>query len=355
MKQCVLREPGLLVVEEVCDPQPGPRDVVIRVRTALTCGTDLKAYRRGHPKMPCPTPFGHEYAGDVVAAGAEVAGFRVGDALMAANTGPCGRCFFCLADQENLCETIMDEMVLGAYAEYLLVPDRVLRSNAFVKPEALSYEQATLLEPLSAVCFGLTHLSLRTIREGTVVLIGAGAISMLWLAALKSHGARSVVVAGRREPRLAAAREAGADITVGEGGDVRAAIDELTEGRGADAVIECIGQPEVWAAASGYARSGGTVVLFGGCAAGSKVELDTYRLHYDGVRVVSPFHFRPRDVAESRRLLLTDGERFRGLITSRVALEDLPGVFAEWGENSGMKCAVYPAGLTDPAATGERS
>ena len=174
MKVCVLQEPGRLEVEERPDPVAGAGDVVIRVDAALTCGTDLKAYRRGHPKMPCPTVFGHEYAGTVVSVGEGVDAFAVDDELMAANTGPCLECFFCTRDQENLCETIMEEMVLGAYAEYLRVPARVVRRNAFVKPADLSFETAALLEPLASVCAGLALLPAVQVRPpATVLLIGA--------------------------------------------------------------------------------------------------------------------------------------------------------------------------------------
>jgi L-iditol 2-dehydrogenase len=343
MKRIVLEEPRLLRVEEVPRPTPGPRDAVIRVRAALTCGTDLKAWRRGHPKMPMPTPFGHEFAGDVVAVGSEVTKFKVGDALMAANTGPCGTCFYCRADQENLCESIMDEMILGAYAEYLLVPDRVLRRNAFVKPEGLAWEQAALLEPLSSVCFGLSHAPYRSLQQDSlVVLIGAGPIAMLWLRALKQRGAARVLVVGRRRPGLDAALAAGADLVAGEGDDIAGVVREAGGGRGADLVVECTGQPEVWEQAPGYARKGGTVILFGGCAGGTRASFDTARLHYDGVRIESPFHFRPRDVAESFRLLTAEGADWSMLVAGRAGLDEVPDLFRRLDERGGLKFAVEP-------------
>jgi L-iditol 2-dehydrogenase len=345
MKRVVLEAPGRLLIEQVPDPVPGDGDVVIRVRAALTCGTDLKAYRRGHPKMPMPTPFGHEFAGEIVAVGSQVEQFREGQLLMAANTGPCGSCFFCVRDQENLCETIMDEMVLGAYAEYLLVPERVLRRNAFVKPDTLEWSSAALLEPLSAVCFGLAHAPASCLEDDAVsVIIGAGPIAMLWLRALKARGRGRVVIAGRRQPRLAAALQLGADEVVGEDGDVGTVVNALTAGRGADLVVECTGLPEVWSVAPSYARKGGTVVLFGGCAAGTKAEIDTYRVHYDGVRIISPFHFRPRDVAESHRLLTMPGSDWSGLISKSVTLADVPEVFAGLGDSGAIKVAVLPHG-----------
>lgn len=347
MKQVVLEEPGRLVLREAPDPVPGPGDVVIEVRAALTCGTDLKAFRRGHPKFPCPTPFGHEATGVVVAKGAQVSNFAVGDSLMTANSGPCGSCRWCLADEENLCETLTDELLLGAYAEYLLVPERILRRNAFRKPDHVSYDQAALLEPLASVCFGLTKIPSRKIRSGaTVLLIGSGPIAMLWLRTLQAHGCDRVIVAGRRAARLATARQMGAMATIASenaaADELATAVLEATEGRGCDAVIECTGQPEVWEDAPRHARRGGSVVLFGGCAGGTSVSFDTYRLHYDGVELSSPFHFRPRDVAEARRLLCRDDLDWSALISGHAALGEVPSLFSTLGDSGEMKIAIHP-------------
>ena len=343
MKCCILEAPGRVVVAERPEPTLGAGDALVRVRAALTCGTDLKAFQRGHPKMPCPTPFGHEFAGEIVAVGRDVKRFRVGQAVMSANTGPCGSCFHCMRDQENLCATIMDAMILGAYAEYVRVPERVLRVNVFEKPAALSFEEAALLEPLSSVCFGLAGLPPAVRASDAVALVlGAGPIALLWLVALRASGAGKIVVAGRRAARLAVARSFGADRTLGEGDDVRAAIQEETEGRGADLVIECTGTPEVWQAAPSYARRGGSVVLFGGCRPGTTVALDTYRLHYDGVAITSPFHFRPRDVARARELLTKRGADWSRFITSRAALDEVPAVFERLADGRDVKCAILP-------------
>jgi L-iditol 2-dehydrogenase len=359
MQQVVLEKPGLLEVRDVPEPEPGPGDVVIEVKAALTCGTDLKAFRRGHPKFPCPTPFGHEASGIVVARGADVKGFEVGDALMTANSGPCGACFWCRRDEENLCDTLTDHLLLGAYAERLLVPERILRANAFPKPENLSFAHAALLEPLSSVCFGLAGLPVRKIRRGaTVLLIGSGPIAMLWLRALQAHGAQRVIVAGRRAARLETARRMGALATLAtaevEEGALEAAVADATEGRGCDAVVECTGQGDVWEKAPSYARRGGSVVLFGGCASGTRVSLDTTRLHYDGVEISSPFHFRPRDVAESRRLLSRADLDWSPLVSGEVGLGEVPALFARLGDAGEMKLAVVPglpAGLLPPTNT----
>ena len=342
MKSCILEKPGVIRVDDVAEPRPRDGDVVIRVRAALTCGTDLKTYRRGHPKIPCPTPFGHEFAGDIVEAGRGVERFRPGQAVMSANTGPCGHCFYCSRDQENLCETIMPEMILGAFSEFLLIPERVLRNNVFEKPDALPYEQAALLEPLSSVCFGLAQVPKATREGATALVVGAGPIGLLWLVALRASGVDQVIVAARRPARLVHAAGLGAARTASDADDLDAVVADATDGRGADIVVECTGQPSVWEHAVGYARRGGSAVLFGGCPSGTKATFDTYRLHYDGVELSSPFHFRPRDVAEAHRLLCRPDIDWARFITSYAALDDVPDVFRNLGDAGGVKCAVLP-------------
>ena len=297
--------------------------------------------------MRSPTPFGHEASGVVIARGSDVKGFEVGDAVMTANSGPCGQCFWCRADEENFCETLADHFLLGACAEQLLVPERILRVNAFRKPESLPFEHAALLEPLASVCFGLTRVPLRKMRgTATVLLLGSGPIAMLWLRALQAHGAERVLVAARRRPRLETARRMGAMATVAtaeEGpGALEALVAESTEGRGCDLVVECTGQPEVWEEAPGHARRGGSVVLFGGCPGGTKAAFDTARIHYDGVELSSPFHFRPRDVAESRRLLARPELDWSPLVSGSVGLEAVPDLYAHLGDAGEMKMAIVP-------------
>lgn len=344
MKCCILEEPGVIRIEDVADPLPGDGDVVIRVRAALTCGTDLKTYRRGHPKIPFPTPFGHEFSGDIVEAGSRVERFAPGQAVMSANTGPCLACFHCRRGQENLCESIMSEMILGAFAEYLLIPERVLRSNVFEKPSDLPYEQAALLEPLSSVCFGLAQVPEPTRVGATALVLGAGPVGLLWLVALKAAGVESVIMTARRPGRLRHASALGATRTASAADDLSGIVREATEGRGADIVVECTGEPSVWELAESYARRGGSVVLFGGCPSGTTATFDTFRLHYDGVEICSPFHFRPRDVADAHRLLCRPDIEWSRFITSRAALDEVPEVFAGLGDAGGVKCAVLPHG-----------
>jgi L-iditol 2-dehydrogenase len=272
MRGHVLVRPGTIELRALPRPRPDPDGVVVRVRAALTCGTDLKAYLRGHPKFPMPTLFGHEFAGDLAELGAEVRGLHEGDAVMAVPTAPCGACYHCDRDQENLCAQVMDTMVLGAYAEYIKLPGSIVRTNLYAKPPGLPYAEAALLEPLACVLHGLSQVRLRP--ADTVVLIGAGAIALLYLLFLRARGHAPVVVAARSAARAEQAAALGAVVLRTAADAARAPVLELTHGRGADVVIECTGQVAVWELAPQLARRGGQVVLFGGCPTGRMVRFD---------------------------------------------------------------------------------
>lgn len=342
MKAHVLLQPGEIRFGDVTRPRPDADGVVVRVRAALTCGTDVKAYLRGHPKFPMPTLFGHEFAGEVAEVGSDVRVFREGDAVMAVPTAPCGACYYCDRRQENLCPRVMDAIVLGAYAEYIKLPAHIVERSLYRKPSQLSYKEGALLEPLACVLHGLAQIDVRP--DDTVVLIGAGAIALLHLLVLKYRGVEAVAIAARSAQRAEQARRNGADtVMLGEGEEVRARVLEETEGRGADVVIECTGQVEVWEAAPRLARRGGQVVLFGGCPSGTAARFDTGRLHYDEVRIVSPFHFTPRDVQGAYELLC-DGQLGVGsLIGDEYPLERLAEALMRHRRGEGAKFAIIPS------------
>jgi L-iditol 2-dehydrogenase len=337
----LLLEPGKLAYREVATPVPGPGEVVVRVSTALTCGTDLKAFLRGHPKMPMPTLFGHEFAGDIAFAGRGVRDFREGDPVMAVPTAPCKTCFYCRHEQENLCTPMMDNMVLGAYAEYVKLPAPVVETNTFPKGRSLGYAEAALLEPLSCVVHAIERLKFR--RDDRVLIIGAGAISLLHLLVLKARGVEDVMILGRRQYRAQAAVDLGANVLLAQDPEgARAQVLDATDGRGADVVIECTGQLAVWEQAIHYARRGGTVVLFGGCPTGTRVSFDTARLHYDQITLMSPFHFTPRDVQKAHRLLTDGTVDGKPLISGTYAFHELDQVLSLLQQGHGIKYALVP-------------
>lgn len=316
---------------------PAPGAIHVRVRAALTDGTDLKAYRRGHPQMPMPTRFGHEFSGDVVAVGEGVTAFAPGNAVMCVHTAPCGACFWCTNGQEELCERVMPAMVLGAYAQYIEVPRAVVERNCFLKPQHLSYREAAFLEPLSCVMHSLAVL----LPRGTVAIVGDGAFGLLHALVLRERGLDPILI-GRRSERLAIARAYGFEPVDARAGDPRDGVRARTGGRGADAAIECTGTKSAWEEAPELVRRGGTISLFGGLPSGTRVTFPAERLHYDGIRVVSPFHFTPHAVREAYEMLCTRRFDVLPLVTHTYPLDSIVEAFGRLDAGVGMKACIEP-------------
>lgn len=340
MKSAILVEPRRVELRDVETPRPAAGSIVVRVRAALTDGTDLKAWRRGHPQMQMPTPFGHEFSGDVAAVGEGVTKFAEGDAVMSVHSAPCGACFWCTHGQEELCEFVMSTKILGAYAEYIEIPKHIVERNCYRKPAELSYEAAAFLEPLSCVVHSLDFLGARS--GDTVLVMGDGGFGLLHAALLARSGARAVL-AGRREERLALASGMGVEHVVNaRSADVPEAIAALTDGRGADALIECTGRQDVWEAAPGLVRRGATVSFFGGLPGETRVSFLAARMHYDEVRLISPFHFTPAAVRRAYELLAGGTLDPSPLISGAFSLADIEGVFDRLDKGEGIKFAVLP-------------
>ncbi|MGH3023307.1 MAG: zinc-dependent alcohol dehydrogenase [Gaiellaceae bacterium] len=311
MRALLYHGPGDLRVEEVPRPEPGPGDVLVQVEVALTDGTDAKAFRRGHPLLlaETPSPFGHEFCGVDVATGRRV---------VAANSAPCGECAPCRRGEETLCENLQP-FLNGAYAEYLLVPARIVARNLLSVPPGLAPEVAAMTEPLACCLRGIERAEIEPGQS--LAVLGPGPIGLMLCAAAKDAGARVTVVGGRRE-RRELAREFG-----GEPGD----------GSGADVVVEAVGTAEAWHDALELVRPGGTVVFFGG----REVAVDTFRLHYEELTLRGAFHHTPRHVRAALAFLASGAHPWERLVTHRVGLEGVPGLFADPPPDL-LKAAVVP-------------
>lgn len=228
----------------------------------------------------------------------------------------------------------MQTKVLGTFAEYLLIPSRIASLNLFEKPESVGFARAALLEPLACVSEGLRVLG--EIPPGSrILVIGPGAIGLLFVAALKHQGHQDVTLAGRNPARLEVGERLGARI--------QRYGPELTPPKpGYDVVIECTGQVEVWERSIEFARRGGKLMLFGGCPSGSKVSFDTGRLHYDQIEVLSPFHFGTQSVLVAREYLLDPAFNVDGLVSGERGLDDAQAVFKDLEAGIGIKYVFKP-------------
>jgi L-iditol 2-dehydrogenase len=338
-----------LRLERVAVPQAGQGELIIRVGAALTCGTDLKIYRRGyHAKMlKPPMPFGHEVAGVVAEVGAGVAEFREGDRVVALNSAPCDACFFCRNGQQNLCEDLLFNN--GAYAEFIRIPARIVEKNTLVVPDGVPLEHAALTEPLACVVRGLEESGAQA--GDTMVVIGAGPIGLMFMHAAEFAGIKVIAVV-KREDQIDAAKLFGACrvVQVGTVADVVAATRALTpEGRGADVVIEAVASPVTWEWAVDMVRKGGVVNFFGGPPSGTKVQLDTNRLHYGDITLKASFHHTPATCRTAFGMVTSGRFKCSEYITGRAELNEVPGLFAQMMSRSGgsreIKTAVFPGGV----------
>lgn len=342
MKAVVFYRPGDIRFEEVATPTPGPGEVLVRIGSALTCGTDLKTYRRGHPVIIKKTPalFGHEWAGTVEAVGDGVASVRRGDRVVGANSAPCHLCFPCRMGRVNLCEDL--QFLNGAYAEYIRVPARIVQQNLLPLPEHLSFAEAALVEPLACALHGIERSGVRLGQ--TLCIFGAGPMGLLLTELAKRQGVR-VIMVGKGQFRLTKAAEAGADevLDAAQGERVLAEVRRLSpEGRGADVTIEATGRPEVWEQAVEVTRKAGTVVLFGGCEPGTSFRVDTRRMHYEELMLIGVFHHTPRHIREALGLLEQGLLNTKVLLTHQMALSSLPEAFELLARGEAIKVALTP-------------
>jgi len=330
-------------IETVDVPAIGRGDVLVRVRAALTCGTDVKVFRRGyHARMIVPPAlFGHELGGDIVAMGKDVRGFRMGQRVVAANSAPCGACYYCQHNSENLCEDLLFNN--GAYAEYIRIPERIVRRNMYEVPDHVSYQDAALVEPLACVLRGLEESGVRP--GDTIAVIGLGPIGMMFVRLAKAVCNARVIAIGRRPQQLLRASRMGADETVlnCEGADVVGPVHEMTEGRGADVVIEAVGLPEVWQLAIKLLRRGGVVNFFGGCPDGTNLSLDTNLLHYSELTCKASFHHTPALIKKALELVSRGYVGAKDFVNHSEPLTNLLQVMQHLMSHNGhLKTAIIP-------------
>jgi L-iditol 2-dehydrogenase len=343
MQAAILHGREDIRIESVPVPRAEIGELIVRVGAALTCGTDLKVFRRGyHARMIVPPAlFGHELAGTVVEAGEGVSGFAPGARVVALNSAPCGRCYYCGRGQENLCDDLLFNN--GAYAEFIRIPARIVAKNTLRVPDHVPLEHAALTEPLACAVHGFEDSHP---REGdTVAIIGGGPLGLMILhvAALAGY---EVIALVKHDGQVEAARQLGATHVV-QTSSIRKAIREtraLTpNNRGVDIAIEAVGVPEAWQEAVELVRKGGTVNFFGGCAVNTHVALDTNRIHYSDITLRATFHHTPAICRKALELIA--GGRFQAgaFITGHAHLYELNRVFEKlMNRSSEIKTAIVP-------------
>ncbi|NYF79867.1 zinc-dependent alcohol dehydrogenase [Granulicella arctica] len=348
MNAAVLHGKEDLRLERIAVPEAGHGEIVVQVGAALTCGTDLKVYRRGYHAMMLKPPilFGHELAGVVTQVGPGATKFTRGDRVVALNSAPCDKCYFCGRGQQNLCEDLLFNN--GAYAEFIRIPSRIVEKNTLTIPDSIPFEHAALTEPLACVVRGLEESGAKA--GDSMIVIGAGPIGLMFMHVAELAGV-DVIAVVKRQDQVATAKLFGARqvVQIGTEDAVEAARALTPEGRGADIVIEAVATPATWHWAVEMVRKGGVVNFFGGPPSGTKVQLDTNRLHYGDITLKASFHHTPQTCRTAFDLITSGRFKCAEAITGRVGLDEVPAVFAAMMTRSGgvreIKTAVFPGGV----------
>jgi len=331
-----------LQIQDVDMPEVGYGEILVKVKAATTCGTDLKIFQRGYVEgvIKLPTVFGHEWAGDVVEVGEGVSWLKEGMRVRGGNSSPCLRCRMCQKGKFNLCEDMM--WLWGAYAEYIKVPARIVMLNTQEIPSHVTYEEAAVTEPLACVLHGVEEARVKL--GDTVAIIGAGPIGLLHLLATKKMGANRVIISDTVNERLQIAEKIGADETINaKTEDTVEKTKQLTEGYGADVVIEAIGLPATWEQALKMVRKGGTVLEFGGCPPETEIRVSTEQLHYGETTILGAFHTTPAHFRKALNLIASGTINVKPLITRKMKLDQIKEAFETLTTSkTDIKIAVLP-------------
>ena len=343
MKSLQFYSPLNVKFEEVEIQDPKENEVQVKIMAALTCGTDVKTFKRGHPVLikKTPSPFGHEFSGIISKVGKNVTGFKTGDRVSAANSAPCFDCFYCKRGDYNLCENL--EFLNGAYSEYINIPSAIVKRNLIHIPEDLSFERAAFAEPLANVVHGVNKTDIKPGQ--TVGVMGLGPIGIMFAKLAKMKGAK-VIAAGRNPLKLKTAKEFDCADEIIDLNKYhypeKIFIEFSEEKKGLDIAVECVGLPEIWEMMLRIVRKGGTVHFFGGCPSGSSINIDTKRLHYDQIKILSIFHHTPLYFREALRLIYEEKLPVEKLITETMPLENAEEALLKHMNGEAVKILLKP-------------
>jgi L-iditol 2-dehydrogenase len=314
VRALVLRRPGDLVVADVDRPTPGQDEVLVRVKHTGICGTDLKIFTGGMPASH-PIIMGHEISGELADGKKDP---RPGTSVLVDPVLYCGSCADCVAGRTNLCAAggVIGREVNGGFAEYVVAP----RSHVYPLPPSIDSQIAPLIQVLTT-CL---HAQRRGgVSSGhSVAVLGLGVSGQLHVQLAKARGAVTVVGITRSAWKRSLAHGLGADLTAGGGDEGVRVVQEATEGRGADIVIESTGHMRSLADAIAMVRPGGTIVLFGIYTAGEGA-LPFYQLYYKEPTIVSARAATREDFPESIDLVARGAVKLSPLVTQILPLSQL--------------------------------
>lgn len=345
MKAGLLKAPNRLDFEQVPDPALEPGDLLIRVRAATVCGTDIRIFRgRKTAGIRYPSILGHEFAGEIVETGGH-SQFSCGDAVAVCPAIPCGSCAHCKRGYENICQNqvAIGYQIDGAFADYIRIPAMAVRAgNVFRLPAGLSFEKAALIEPLACVLNGQERIGVSIADR--VVILGCGPIGLLHVKLARLSGAARIVVSEPSASRRAAALAAGADVVVDpQAEDLAAIVRRETDGLGADKVIVAIGVPRLANDAIALVRHRGAVSLFAGFSAAETATLDVNAIHYNEIVLTGSFGLDRLQFEKSLAMIASGRLEVETMLTHRFALPEIAQALETAERGEAIKVAIVDA------------
>jgi L-iditol 2-dehydrogenase len=345
MKAGLLKAPNEMTFEELPYPEAEKGDLILRVRAATVCGTDIRIFRgRKTAGVRYPSVLGHEFSGEVVDNGGH-ADFQKGDAVCVCPAIPCGHCAHCKRGLENICQNLIaiGYEVDGAFAEYIRIPARAVEArNVFHLPPGLAWEKAALAEPLSCVMNGQERIDVRA--GDTVAILGSGPIGLLHIKLARLSGASKILVSEPNALRREAALSAGADVVVDPTNEnLQDAVKAFSGGLGADKVIVAIGVPKLANDALALARHRGSISLFAGFSVGETASLDVNAIHYNELVVTGAFGLTRLQFERSLNAIASGQLEVESLLTHQFELSDIANALATAEQGAAIKVAIVNA------------
>ena len=345
MKAVVYYAPKDIRVESVPVPACAEGEIRVRVDACAVCGTDLKSYLHGNPRIKPPLVMGHEFTGVVETVGREVAGFASGERIVMATSVSCGECPYCKRGWRNLCRDVapMGFSYPGGMAEYVAVPARALEQGHVIKvPEGVRPEHAALAEPLSCTVNAAENCDIRPCD--TVVVVGAGPMGIMNACVAREFGARKIIMAEINEARLKQAEGFGFDLLVNpEREDLAEAVAAGTDGLGADVVIVAAPAAAPQEKAQDLVRTRGVVCLFASLPKGkSMLSLDSRPIHYGELRVVGTSDSTPRHVSKAVELISGGSVPVEKLATHLLGLDDILKAYELMQSGEALRVVLQP-------------
>jgi len=347
MKAARFYEPGKILIENVPDPVCPKDGLLIRIEACAICGTDLKIWRFGNPRVKTPQIIGHELVGEITEIGPEVKGFSVGDYIAMATTIGCGKCNWCTTGHPNRCmnASSISYDYPGGFAEYMAVPSlAVLNGNVVKLPSGMKYESGTLAEPLSCTINGQ---EISMVGPGDYVLIiGAGPLGCIHAECARAFGATRIVMVEISLHRCDLAKHVDPDAIICSG---RKGWEDLilkeTNG-GADVALVCAPSSKAMEQATQFVRKGGRINFFASLPREkSKILINSRDIHYNELSIAGTSDSTPAHVRIAVDLLATNRVRANRLITHRMPLDDLLRGLEIMKKGEGLKIVVFPGDL----------